>query len=137
MCLVKATWAQPTDATGTKQKIMSQIIQQHPNASDFEWEKRGNNFGVEFEQQDVDFLYHFDQEGNLIQTSRSISLPELPAAIINQISSMYDHYEIENSAMINRNGQNYYLLEIEHGIFETDKLFNPDGTTLSLKSIIN
>ncbi len=98
-------------AAGVNEKALSAFSKDFSGATNVSWEERENFYLVEFKVGDIRFNAAYNEEGELLAASKSLSLQELPVAVIQAVNKKYLGYEIgNNAAELTYDGRtNYYL----------------------------
>jgi uncharacterized membrane protein YkoI len=107
--------------------LKEKLSKEHPNSKDVEWEKEGDNYEAEFEEDGIEISIIYDSEGNLIAKEVEIEIKDLPEPITNYILENYIGYDIEEAEKIENNDGVYYEVEIENGDKEIELLFDSEG----------
>ncbi len=106
--------------------------QAYPNATDVEWEMKGDSYKVEFEIDDKDQEIWYAADGKTNRMEKDLREDELPETIASAISSNYAEYKIDSIEMPEENGTATYEVELEKGWDEEIKVvFDADGKVLS------
>src|SRR5690606_7382311 len=61
--------------------VKNAFEQQYANAVDIDWEKKKDNFEVDFEIANVDYAALYNKQGQLMMTKEDISTRQLPTAV--------------------------------------------------------
>lgn len=107
--------------------LQSTFTTAYSNATDIEWEKKGDHYKVEFEINKLDHDIWYDAEGKVVKSKIEISESELPAAIGNAVKSKYADYMIDSIEVREQEGSKTYEVEIEKGWFKERKLILDDS----------
>jgi len=110
--------------------ILNAFNSEYPNAMEVEWEKEGQGYEVEFEENEVEMEITYDMQGNIIESELDVSEDELPAATTKYIEANYPGYEIDDADEIEIDNQEYIEVELENGQQEIEVLFNMQGEFL-------
>ncbi|MBJ7882840.1 PepSY-like domain-containing protein [Gelidibacter salicanalis] len=114
--------AQDLNTNDVPAKVQSTFTAAHNNATDVEWEKKGDHFKVEFEINKMDHDIWYDAEGKVVKSKMEISESELPAALISAVKNAYADYKIDSVEVLEMNGAKTYVVEIEKGWLKERKL---------------
>lgn len=102
--------------------LQSTFTNAYANASDVEWEKKGEHFKVEFEIDRLDHDVWYDTSGNVVKSKIEITEDNLPATIASAIKDKYADYKIDSIEVHEENNVKTYEVEIEKGWSEERKL---------------
>lgn len=93
------------------ESTLSAFAKDFSAATNVNWEERGSFYLVEFKVGDVRFNAAYNKEGDLLASSKSIQLDELPLAVTQAINKKYHGYDIGNNAaeLTHEGKTNYYL----------------------------
>ncbi len=104
--------------------IVNNFKKNFPKAHDVEWEKKGDQFNVEFEMGwSTDYEAWFTDNGDLIKYTEEISNGNLPNAVKNAIKIQYKGFRIDDAKKIMEDGKETYRVEIEKGNDERKLMF--------------
>ncbi len=102
----------PTKVSSVVKKAFEQ---QFSTASNVNWEKEDNFYFATFRQNDRDISVAYDDNGELVGTSRSVTVDELPLSITMAIAEKYEGYKVgKNVSEISFEGENSYYLLVEN-----------------------
>ncbi len=108
--------------------IVNNFKKEFPKAKDVEWEKKGDQYNVDFEiGWGTDYEAWFSESGKLIKYKQEISEADLPQPIKDAIQKEYAGYRIDDAKKIVKNGVDTYKVEIEKGQDERKLVFSKDG----------
>lgn len=110
LCLSTSSFAAtPNDAVN--EKALSAFAHDFSSATQVKWEDRGSFYLVGFKVGNTRFNAAYNEEGELIASSKSLGLNELPATVTTAVKKKYVGYEIGNnaSALISEGKTSYYL----------------------------
>lgn len=98
-------------AANVNEKALSAFAKDFSGATSVGWQERDNLYLVEFKVGDVNYNAAYNEEGDLLASSKSLKLEELPLAVTQAINKKYMGYEIgNNAAALTFDGQtNYYI----------------------------
>ena len=102
--------------------LMTTFSSAYANAKDIEWEKKGNDFKVEFEVNRLDHDIWYDAQGGVIKSKIEISASALPSIITSAVKTKYPDYKIDSVEVLELNGVKSYKVEIEKGWINERKL---------------
>jgi hypothetical protein len=100
------------------------------DAKDIDWEKNGRLYVVEFEMgaSDEDHKVLFDTVGTVVMYKYEIASGRLPAPVIHTLHTKYQDYEIDEVENLQKDGINYYQVELEKRKKKQHLVFSDDGT---------
>lgn len=107
--------------------VKNAFEQQYTNAVDVEWEKRKNNFEVDFEIANADYAVLYNPEGQLLMAKRDIPETELPASVAEKIALDYPDHYIDDVETIEVDGRVLYQVELEGSVRDRKLVFTADG----------
>lgn len=115
--------------------ILNNFQSTFPKAADVEWEKKGENYQVEFEvgswKEDRQALYN--QEGKLLCHVQEISRKYLPEAVYEAIKKDYKWYVITDVKRITEGQKITFQVELKSFTKEWEVGYNESGEILSRK----
>jgi len=112
--------------------VMNTFKNTFPAALKEDWEKKDNNFEVEFKLGAAEHGAVLDAAGKLLLTKQEVAAAEVPAAINNVIKQEYSRYTLDEAEKIVYNGQVYYEIELSGFILDKEVIFSADGKPASL-----
>src|SRR5690606_18696795 len=107
--------------------VKNAFEQQYANAVDVEWEKRKDNFEVDFEVANVDHSARYNSQGQILMAKQDIPETELPAVIADKISQDYPDYYLDDVDKIDVNGRVLYQVELEGSVRDRKLVYTADG----------
>lgn len=111
--------------------IVNNFKKEFPKAYDVEWEKKGEQYNVDFEVgSGVDYEAWFTSTGKLIKYKQDITSANLPQAVKDAIDANYKGFRIDEAKKYVENGVETYKVEIEKGVVEHKLLFSKDGKAI-------
>lgn len=120
--------AQDINESQVPSVVLNTFKTEFPKASDVEWEKKGDQFQVEFEiGYFSDYEAWFTSTGEMLYYEEEISKRKLPEAVMNTIKQKYDAYRIDDVKKINKKGEISYAIELEKGREEINIIINENG----------
>lgn len=98
-------------AANVNEKALSAFSKDFAGATNAGWKERDNLYLVEFKVGDVSFNAAYNEDGDLLASSKSLKLEDLPLTVTQAIDKKYTDYEIgNNAAALTFEGKtNYYL----------------------------
>ena len=110
--------------------IQSQFKKAYKNATDIEWEKKLDNYQVEFEIDRMDYEVWYAANGKQVKLEKEIKPNELPTAIKSAIKKKYSDYSIDDCELREENGNVIYLLELEKWFDEIEVIYDANAKLL-------
>ena len=109
LLLLATSFALPPDSVSTEIKSAFQKI--FSSASDVNWKKVNNYYLATFKVNNQEATAAFNEEGQLMSASRSLTLSQLPLVINLALQNQFPEYTFEKSVSeITIDGQsNYYI----------------------------
>lgn len=122
--------AQDLQKNQVPNEVMATFEKAYSNVNDVEWEKRGNGFSVEFEQNRLDREVWYDASGEILRTEKELNVDELPAAVQKTLKTDYSGFRIEDAEMQEENNATTYFVELDNGGEEKTVSFDKSGNVL-------
>lgn len=121
-------FAQDVQESQVPSVIVNNFKKEFPKASDVEWEKKGDNYNVDFEiGWGVDYEAWYAATGKLIKYKQEISDANLPQAVKDAIKKDHAGFRIDDAKKYVENGVETYQVELEKGQDERKITFSKDG----------
>lgn len=112
--------------------VLNVVHTKFTGASHIEWEKKKNYFEAEFDVDSIEHTLQIDLNGNVIEHRREITAMELPSHIVTAIMTTNVGYRIDDAAIIEKNGQSLYEIELESkGNKDKKVYFSSEGKVIS------
>jgi len=110
------------------QELKNDLNDRHPDASKIEWEREGDLWEVEFEENGLEVGILYDLEFNWIRTEMEIAIDDLPGAVKEYISANYPGGVIEEAASFESSNEgNGFIAEVIFGKMEHETFYDLDG----------
>jgi opacity protein-like surface antigen len=106
-----------SDVTTGNKLIKKAFTSSFKNASNVKWTNTGDLVKASFFQNGEKIEAFYDNSGEIICTSKSIGLDELPTAIKRSFSKNYDGYTVREAIKIDANGEGYYPISLQRNWF--------------------
>ncbi len=124
------------NTTNISEKELPQAVQNsfhtiYAAVTDVDWEKEGNFYEAEFEENDAEQTILFNANGNILRTESEILISAIPAAIPLYVESNFKGFKIEETVILKTAGNIYYKIEIQDRRNELDILFDMTGNYIS------
>ncbi|PKV67447.1 PepSY-like domain-containing protein [Pontibacter ramchanderi] len=117
------------DVPATVREALSSAF---PNATDVDWEKKGEDYEADFDINRVDYSTLFNASGSLMKHKYDIAETELPEPIRANITQNYAEYKIDDPEVLVQDGDTLYQVELDHTTSTDEKLvFSTDGQKLT------
>jgi hypothetical protein len=126
------TVAQDIKETEVPSVVMNSFKGQFADALKPEWEKKGNNYEVEFKTGAAERSVILDASGKVLMQKQEIALTELPAAVSNALKQNYSSYDLEEAEQITFDGKTYYEVEMERFFLNKELVLTADGKEAAL-----
>lgn len=111
--------------------VKNAFEQQYANAVDVEWEKRKDNFEVDFEIDNADYAALYNPEGQLLMAKKDIAETELPTPVAEKIALDYTDHYIDDVETIEVDGRVLYQVELEGTVKDKKMVYTADGQEAS------
>ena len=112
--------------------VLNAVKAKYPAASEVDWEKKKNFYEAEFDTDSIEHVVQVDAQGNILQHKYEIGLGELPASVQENLKSAYATFTVDDAAIIEKQGQRYYEVELEaKGQKDKKVIFTMDGKSIS------
>lgn len=125
------TMAQDLKLTDVPTSLSNAFNKEYAKATDVEWEKKMDNYKVEFDLNRHDHEVWYNASGVVIKKEIEMSETDLPQAIRDAIKSNYAGYRVDDIEMIWQNNATSYEVELEKGQDETQVTFDSNGKVLN------
>lgn len=93
--------------------VLNAFQARYPNATDVEWEKKGEFYHVEYDLGRTDHEVWLDASGKLVKHEEDIPKAQLPDAVKQTVSSQFGKYRIDDTDKIEKDGRTYYKIGLE------------------------
>ncbi len=107
--------------------VLNAFQSKFANATDVEWELKGDDYKAEFEIGKRDHDVWIDKSGNIKKHKEDFPKSELPAAIKQKLQSDFPNYKIDDADKVEMEGKVFYQIELEGNNEERKILLNADG----------
>ena len=129
--LATASCAQDIPQNAVPSVVLNAFGAKYPNATDVDWEKKGEVYNVGFEIGKTDHEAWFDAAGKVIKVETDISKKELPAAVQSAIAKHYAGYRTDDADKIEKDGKTYYKVELDGNMGDRTVVFDAQGTEMT------
>lgn len=111
--------------------VLNGFLEQFPNATGVEWEKREDLYEAEFHNDSVEHEAIINAEGSILKYKYGLPYEELPEAIKTSITSNFDSTKVDDVEVLQISGDTYYQVEFEEDRNENYVIFNEAGQVTS------
>lgn len=108
--------------------VLNAFQSKFSNATDVEWEMKGDLYKVEFEIGKFDHDLWIDKNGKVVKHKEELSKSDLPAAINDKIKTEYKDYRVDDVYKIESDGKVTYEVDLDGNRGDREITFAPDGT---------
>jgi len=107
--------------------VKNAFDQEYANPLDVEWEKKKDNYEVDFEIEQQDHSALFNKEGQLLMSKQDIREADLPAQIVSNISKDFPDHYIDDVDRIETAGKTLFQIELDGPPKEIKIVYSADG----------
>lgn len=94
--------------------ILEHFDLEYAQASDVEWEMKGDKYQVEFEyDRQTDMEIWYDANGNVVREKEEWKKSKLPDAVKNAIKEEYSDYKIDDVDKITEDGKVHFKVSLD------------------------
>jgi|SRR5690554_3235446 len=94
--------------------ILEHFDLEYAQASDVEWEMKGDRYKVEFEyDRQTDMEIWYDANGNVVREKEEWKKSKLPDAVKNAIKEEYSDYKIDDVDKITEDGKVHFKVSLD------------------------
>lgn len=122
-----AACSQRLSAQETPALVKNTLKARFPEATAVEWEKQQDLFEAEFMLDQQEYCVLIDAAGSIQLIKQDISPQQLPAAVTQAIRKHHPAYQVDEAEKLEKNGRQYYQVELEKGRQEQNLVFGADG----------
>jgi len=97
------------------------------NATDVEWETKGDLYKAEFEVGSRGHDVWLDKSGKITKHKQDFPKKDLPQAIQQQLSTEFKAYKLDDADKIEMDGKVFYQVELDGTTDDKKVLFTADG----------
>lgn len=113
--------------------VLNAFMTGYPQATDVEWERRGDVYNVEFEIGKTDHEAWYDAAGKLLKQQADVRLDALPTPVLAAVKKDFADYTLDDAEKVEENGQIFYLIELEGSPNDRILHVSPEGNILENK----
>jgi uncharacterized membrane protein YkoI len=119
--------AQDMDQAHVPSVVLNTFQTSFPDATDTEWEKKGDTYEVEFDMSRQEYKAYLDASGKLLLTRYELSQRDLPEAVSKTIQADFKEYRLDDVEAIEQEGETFYEVELESKTLDRKVMFTQDG----------
>lgn len=114
--LLLSTTAFATDANEVNAKVQTAFQKDFSKAINVNWESKGELHFADFSMNNVKVNAVYNEDGELVATSRTVWLQQLPEAVQQSVKDRYSEYTVSTVALeLNHEGQTSYYISAANG----------------------
>ena len=125
--LTSVSFAQDVPKSQVPSVVLNVFQAKFSNATDVEWELKGDEYKAEFEIGKRDHDVWIDKSGNIKKHKEDFPKKDLPAAITEKLEKEFQTYRIDDADKIEMDGKVFYQVELENGSDKRKLLLSADG----------
>lgn len=116
-------------------KIKTEFQKDFTSATDVSWKKTNDLYFATFKINEQALSAAYNEEGELIGATRTITLADLPLSISLEIKSAYEGYTVDNAVteLVN-DGQTKYYLTAQNAKWKVDFTATSNGLSIEKKT---
>lgn len=107
--------AQHVNQKDVPSDITDAFVKEYGNASDVEWEKKMENYKVDFDVNRMEHEVWYNASGTVVRKEQDITEAELSQAVREALKSAYAGYRLDDVERVWENNTTSYKLELEKG----------------------
>ncbi len=124
------------NATNISEKNVPKAVQnsfhaEYVSVTDVDWEKEGNLYEAEYEENNAEQTILFDAAGTILRTESEVLMSGIPAAIQVYVETNFKGFKMEEAVILKWDGNSFYKIEIDDDRKELDILFDMEGNYVS------
>lgn len=123
--------AQDLQPQEVPQAVMQSFEKENFDARDIEWERKMENYKVEFEEGRLDRDIWYNEKGQMLRMEKELSPNELPQAIKDALESKYADFSFDGAELIEEKDKTTYKVDLETLSREKKILFDESGKVLN------
>lgn len=113
--------------------VLNAFQAKFPNATEVEWELKGDQYNADFEVGKRDHDVWIDKAGNIKKHKEDFPKSELPQAIGQTLEKDFKTYKLDDVDKFDEGGKISYEVKLESGSEDLKVLFSPEGKVLEKK----
>jgi len=124
------------NATNISEKNVPKAVQnsfhaEYVSVTDVDWEKEGNLYEAEYEENNAEQTILVDAAGTILRTESEVLMSGIPAAIQVYVETNFKGFKMEEAVILKWDGNSFYKIEIDDDRKELDILFDMEGNYVS------
>lgn len=118
--------SQDIQQTDVPSMILNAFQTKYPNAAQVRWERKGEDYKAEFEDNSREHDLWIDKSGNITKHKEDFPKSQLPQAITQKLQSEFKDYKIDDADKIEEGGKVIYEIDLD-GKDDRKVFFTADG----------
>lgn len=114
-------------------QVMETFNEQFASAKGVDWEKKGDMYSADFEENKKDKEVYFDNSGKISKIKTEIDEAQLPSGVRNALSGQYSGYKADDFAKVEKEGETMYKVEAKKDGQESHLIFDESGKLIKEK----
>ncbi len=123
--------AQDINQNDVPSVVSEAFTKEYGNASDVEWEKKIDNYKVEFDINRMEHEVWYNASGTVLRKEQDIAEAELPQTVQDAIKAGYSGYRLDDIEKDWENNVTTYTVELEKGNVEIHVTFDEKGKVIA------
>jgi uncharacterized membrane protein YkoI len=119
--------AQDIPQTEVPSVVLNAFQGKFSNATDVEWETKGELYKAEFEVNKRGHDVWIDKTGKITKHKEDFPKKDLPQAVQQQITNEFKAYKLDDADKIEMDGKIFYQVELDGASDDRKILFSADG----------
>ncbi|ARS37228.1 PepSY-like domain-containing protein [Pontibacter actiniarum] len=107
--------------------VKDTLVNTFPNAQNIEWDKKGEDYEADFDQDTVEYDALLNASGALLMHKYDIAEAALPEEVKASITQNYAGYRVDDAEVVDRAGALYYQVDLEKDNSEEKLVLSADG----------
>lgn len=129
-----AVGAQDVPQTQVPSVVVNALQTTYPNATDVEWEMKGDQYKADFEIGKRGHDVWLDKTGSIKKHKEDVPKSELPQAIGAAIQKEFASYKIDDVDKFDEGGKISYEVKLDSNAGDLKVRFDPSGNVLKKKA---
>lgn len=114
--------------------VLNALQTKFPNATEVEWELKGDQYKADFEVGKRDHDVWIDKTGNIKKHKEDFPKSELPQAIGQVLEKDFKTYKLDDVDKFDEAGKISYEVKLESASGDLKVMFSPEGKVLEKKA---
>ena len=123
--------AQDINQADVPAAVKNAFEKEYANATDVEWEKKMENYQVDFDVDRIDHEVWYNASGTVVKKEQDISETDLPQPVRDAIKTGYTGYRVDDIEKVWQNNATSYELELEKGNEDKHLTFDANGKVIA------